>query len=296
MQFDQVLAELESGSDWNTPLNRFQWQFLELNMTTITSNGATHFWRCCREYLASKTDLAFVAELAAIEDRQNPQTLSMSAFYMRLLKSLVNRQGMPNSIGEITRLRNVLCNFSPKKVSSTYGWDWKSLFYAIKKEIQPSSRMDIDIPQNYWVIFSKGALDGATFLSGFTTTKALATEITQFANSESFSAGLPTVLALEIHGYGFPLACDFLKECGWSQYAKADVHTKKVLKHVGHSDGSDYDTFKAIQAIARHVKETPYAVDKHIWLIGSGNLYNKQHKFSTSREEFFRYLDHHPAE
>ena len=262
-------------------------------MASVTCNKATQVLQCCREYLASKTDLAFVAELAAIEDRKDPQTLSMSAFYLRLLKSLVNRRGMPNSIGEIERLRGVLCNFSPEKVADTYGVDWKLLFRTIKKEVKPSSRMDIDTPQNYWVVFSKGALDSATFLSGFASAKVLAAEITHFADSDSFSAGLPKVLALEIHGYGFPLACDFLKECGWTQYAKADVHTKKILEHVGFSDGSDYDTFKAIQAIARHVKATPYAVDKHIWLIGSGNLYNKHKTFPTSREEFFRFIDHH---
>ena len=262
-------------------------------MASVTCNKATQFWLSCREYLASKTDLAFVSELAAIEDRQDPQTLSMSDFYLRLLKSLVNRQGMANSIGEIERLRGILCDFSPEKVADTYGADWKLLFRAIKKGAKPPSRMLIDIPQNFWVVFSKGALDGATFLSGFASAKVLATEITHFADSASFSAGLPKVLALEIHGYGFPLACDFLKECGWTQYAKADVHTKKILEHVELSDGSDYDTFKAIQAIARHVKETPYAVDKHIWLIGSGDLYNRHETFPTSREEFFRFIGRH---
>ncbi|MGO9144930.1 MAG: hypothetical protein ACLQDF_01045 [Desulfomonilia bacterium] len=262
-------------------------------MASVTKKEAKRFWQSCREYLASKTDLAFVSELSVVQDRQDPHALSMSAFYLRLLKSLVNRQGMPNSIGEIEQLRDVLGNFSPKKVADTYGLDWKLLFRTIKKEVKPSSRMDIDIPQNYWVVFSRGALDSAAFLSSFTSAKEFAAGITHFADSESFRAGVPKVLALEIHGYGFPLACDFLKECGWTQYAKADVHTKKILERVGLSDGSDYDTFQAIQAIARHVKETPYAVDKHIWLIGSGNLYNRNKKLQTSREEFFSFLDRH---
>lgn len=260
-------------------------------MTSVTNKDAKLFWQCCREYLASKTDLEFISELAAIVDRQDPHTLSMPAFYLRLLKSLVNRQGMPNSIGDIELLREVLCNFSPKKVIDTYGGDWKLLFRTIKKEVKPSSRMEIDTPQNYWVVFSKGALDSAIFLSSFGSAKAFATEITVFSESKLFRAGLPKVLALEIHGYGFPLACDFLKECGWTQYAKADVHTKKILEHVRLSDGSDYNTFKAIQSIAHHIKETPYAVDKHIWLIGSGNLYNRHETFPTSREEFFLFFD-----
>jgi hypothetical protein len=38
------------------------------------------------------------------------------------------------------------------------------------------------------------------------------------------------------------------------------------------------------------VEETAYSVDKHIWLIGSGNLYNRAVKFDTSRDMFFAYL------
>ena len=36
-------------------------------MLPVTRNEAVQFWKCCREYLASKTDLRFVSELAAIE-------------------------------------------------------------------------------------------------------------------------------------------------------------------------------------------------------------------------------------
>lgn len=198
---------------------------------------------------------------------------------------------MPNSIGDIAKLRDVLCGFIPYKIIEAYNSDWKLLFNTIREKVKPPSRMNIDSPQNYWVVFSKGALDGATFLSAFSSAKSFADEISFLAASKIFIAGAPKVIELEIHGFGFPLACDFLMECGWTQYAKADVHTKKILEYVGLSDGSDYDTFQAIQAIARYVGETPYAVDKHIWLIGSGNLYNRNEIFQTSRDEFFSFHD-----
>jgi len=84
-------------------------------MPPVMRNEAMQFWQYCREYLALKTDLANVSELAAIEERQDPHTLSMPAFYLRLLKSLTNRQGMPNSIGDIERIRGVLCKLLSEK-------------------------------------------------------------------------------------------------------------------------------------------------------------------------------------
>lgn len=260
-------------------------------MPQITKAQAAQFWDWCLKYLKTKTDLKFVSALSSFEGSQNPKKSSMESFYMRFLESLKNRQGMPNSIGDLERLRVILFDFSPSKVNAEYGNDWKMLFSKVKTEVRPSSRMDIDVKQNYWVIFSKGALDSASFLSAFSTADELAKEFSHFAESETFCAGLPMLLASEIHGYGFPLACDFLKECGWTQYSKADVHTKKILQHLGLSDGTDYETFKAMQIIAKHVDQTPYAVDKHIWLIGSGDLYNQGQRLSTSREDFFRFIE-----
>jgi len=40
--------------------------------------------------------------------------------------------------------------------------------------------------------------------------------------------------------------------------------------------------------MAKDVGETPYAVDKALWLIGSGNLYLDEVEFETSRVQFIR--------
>jgi len=143
--------------------------------------------------------------------------------------------------------------------------------------------------QNYWVVFCKGSIDAADFLSKFTDGNEFVGSIQQFTNSEIFVAGLPKVLEMEITGLGFALACDFLKEAGWPQYAKADTHTKKLLEAVGFSNGSDYGTFKAMLQVAKHIDESPYRVDKVLWLMGSGRLYNKNLKIDTSRDDFLKY-------
>ena len=193
---------------------------------------------------------------------------------------------MQRSIGDIRRLSGILRNFSPSDVYAHYGLDWEFLFDEIKGKVKPQSRMNKGIPQNYWVIFAKGALDSAAFLSKFESGEQFAETVSLFVKSEILIAALPKLFEFEIHGLGFALACDFLKESGWPEYAKPDVHTKKVLLGAELSDGTDYGTFKAIRQIAKNVNETPYTVDKFVWLTGSGNLYNRREKFKTSREEF----------
>lgn len=256
-------------------------------MLEITKKQAESFWAICNRYLAQKVDMEAVREL--VSESANPRLTDLSEIYIRLLESMSNKQGMPKAIGNVRRLSPVLSAFSPADVHDRYGLDWEALFDEIKRKIKPQSRMNKSVPQNYWVVFSKGALDSAAFLSKFKSGEQFAETVSQFAKSEILVAAFPKLLEFEIHGLGFALACDFLKESGWSEYAKPDVHTKKILSGVGLADGTDYGTFKAILLIAKHIGEMPYTVDKYIWLAGSGNLYHRHEKFKTSREEFLKF-------
>lgn len=58
---------------------------------------------------------------------------SMNDVYLRMLKSLRNKQGMPNSIGNVEDLKPFLENFNTKRVLKKYGSGWKKLFIEIKK-------------------------------------------------------------------------------------------------------------------------------------------------------------------
>lgn len=87
------------------------------------------------------------------------------------------------------------------------------------------------------------------------------------------------MISYEISGMGFPLACDFLKELGFSEYGKPDVHLKDIFKALNLIDQNeksatklDYQTFKVIDRIAEENDTTAYSVDKIFWLIGSGNF------------------------
>lgn len=85
----------------------------------------------------------------------------------------------------------------------------------------------------------------------------------------------PYIISSEVYGIGYALACDFLKESGFLSFGKPDVHIKKILVGVGAVPPYATDTQMQIELyrIAKSVEKTPYAVDKILWLIGSGKFY-----------------------
>ena len=252
----------------------------------LDKRSASIIWGAARTYLDGHTEWAKVQRHLA--GQGNPPKKSMPAVYEQFLLSLQNRQGMMNSIGGTAHLKPAFFGFSPRRTHQAYGSDWRDLFRVIKAKCQPPSRMVISNPRSYWVHFCKGALDGAAWLAQFPRLRDFVELVDRFAENTWAAPGLPLMLATEVHGFGFALACDFLKESGWSQYAKADTHTTYILSSLGLSDWSGYATYKAMVRMAALLGETPYTVDKVLWLIGSGNLYDFEEHFETDKEEFVR--------
>jgi hypothetical protein len=96
------------------------------------------------------------------------------------------------------------------------------------------------------------------------------------------------LIGSEIHELGFALACDFLKECGYTKYAKPDRHIKYIFKglNIVNDKADDYQIFKAVVKFAKVINQEPYVVDKLFWLIGSGKFYLDEIKIKTNRKEF----------
>lgn len=88
-------------------------------------------------------------------------------------------------------------------------------------------------------------------------------------------AALPMILAAEIDGIGYPLACDFLKELGFINYGKPDVHIIDIFSGIGLCDSKSI----AISNSKNNYREGLILpkfllinVDKLFWLIGSGKF------------------------
>jgi hypothetical protein len=90
---------------------------------------------------------------------------------------------------------------------------------------------------------------------------------------------LPLLLAQEIEGFGFALACDFLNGLGYENFSKPDVHVKDIFGGLGlcAEGAGDYEVFRAVGRLARNAGVTPYNADKLFWLVGSGYFYDDPH-------------------
>lgn len=213
----------------------------------------------------------------------------ITELYRGLLEASQNRQGMPNAIGDVDALADYLYGFSPMEVLATYD-AWDDFFSTIEEsEYTPPGRMERDNSRGYWVQFSKSIMSGARFLNRFDDIEEFNGFVESFYSSEYTQYSLPLLLGEEIHGLQFALACDFLKENGYPEFAKPDVHLKDIFLGTGLSDSNDdFDIFIDIIRFADQIDERPYRVDKLFWLVGSGRFYLETPEVivPTDKQEF----------
>lgn len=235
-------------------------------------------------------------------EKSRPNTLK--GIFLKLLKAAQNAQRKSNVIGKslgqhgVERLGSVLGDFSPSFVKSKYQ-SWEQLFDTIKREIKPRGKMH-KTPRAIWPGYCQTILEGAKFLSYFASAGDFYRFVDPFARSpdERVNLALPLLIEKSIKGFGFALSCDFFRQLGYSQYAKPDVHINKILKGIGicYPDESDYEVTLALNRIARRAHVSPFAVDKALWLIGSGKFYKhkssigKNGQLPRMRDEFLAYV------
>ena len=212
---------------------------------------------------------------------------TMNDVYEQALSSLCNRQGMKenikferNSQGMFknkkfeerhNQLKEILFDFDPIKVKDKYEKSESLIDIFIEKF---SLNQKIKSQKNsQWVMFGKGAISAAIFLSDFHDKDQFDGFIKDFQRSKYTRKALPMLLDGEIEGFGFALACDFLKEAGYDGYPKPDGHLMDVFEESGLCERVDYEVFETIKEVAKTVGKTPYEVDKRIWLVCTGNFY-----------------------
>lgn len=230
-----------------------------------------------------------------VSEYQKPNNINK--IYKQFCASAQNRQ-MSNkvigqSIGGIEKLKTVLFDFNPKQVAKTYSkTDKEKLLKIIIKELKPKGEIR-KTNRSLWPQFCQSVIDSAHFLQEFEETKDFYKWADFFANDSRAKPALPLMISIEITGIGFPLACDFLKELGYVQYGKPDVHLKEIFKELNLIDPKekstikqDYQTLKLIDQIAKENNITPFEVDKIFWLIGSGNFYLSEINIGRNKKEF----------
>lgn len=209
-----------------------------------------------------------------------PQTINV--IYEQLLWSVqsggMDAKVVGGAIGGIDKLGQVLDGFDPTAVLARYGVAWEPLLDTIVEQLQPRGQIRRG-PRSIWPKYCRAVLSSAAFLTQFDDVVDFYRWADFFDHDDRSRLALPMLLEAEIDGLGFALACDFLKELGYLDFGKPDVHIRDIFVGLRLCPArvSDYALLKLMVRMARHVGRTPYAVDKLLWLIGSGHFYEDPH-------------------
>ena len=227
---------------------------------------------------------------------QSREPVDIPDLFRHLLESAQNTNMKPGVIGEsiggFNKLGNALYSFDPRKTLKKFEGSPNVLLDHIVKTLKPRGKIR-NMPRSIWPKYCKTILSAAVFFNQFTSGE----EFYEWANSlysnKRSMPALPLILAAEIEGIGYSLACDFLKELGFIEYGKPDVHVIEIFVGIGlcPPKPSPYQVQKVISQIAEASGVSSYNVDKLFWLIGSGKFYNhkqmgKDGRIGKMKEEF----------
>jgi hypothetical protein len=256
-----------------------------------------------------KTAIKFLSSFPAVTDvilnkhlksvHSKPKDLSI--VYFKICVSAQNKQMsskvIGGSINGLENLSKVLFDFDPVKVAEAYNKSEKDkLLDRIIESLNPHGQIR-RTSRSIWPQYCQSVIDAAHFLCSFKDVDDFYKWADFFAEDFRAKPALPLMISYEISGIGFPLACDFLKELGFSEYGKPDVHLKDIFKALGLIDQNeksvtklDYQTLKVIDRIAKENNTTAYSVDKVFWLIGSGTFYLSDLKIGSQKKTFIEQI------
>jgi hypothetical protein len=260
-------------------------------MSNLTTDGSRAeldraAYKLAKDYLTDSLSRLGVEDASEIIERylhfsaaDRPETIN--EIYVRMLESGQSGERkagvIGGAIGGVRKLEPVLCDFDPALVLEKYATE-REIFEDIMAQLKPRGSIN-QTARGLWPMYCRTILSGAKFLSQFASAKDFYDWVDFFDEDTRARPALPMLVAQEIYGIGFALACDFLKELGYENFSKPDVQIKAIFPPLGLCPfgASDYEVFKAIARVARSAGVTPYNVDKLFWLIGSGNFYNDAH-------------------
>jgi hypothetical protein len=255
-----------------------------------------------KEYLPKRNIPGVTPEL--IEKYLDPLSLkprpkSKPAIYRRILESAQNANMKASvvgkSIGGVKNLSSVLESFDPQVVLEKYSGDFERLLEEIVKQLNPKGEIR-RTSKSIWPQYCQTILSAANFLHQFKSASDFFDWVDFFDKDDRARASLPMLLSKEIHGFGFALSCNFLKEMGYINFPKPDVHLRDIFRALKlcPEKSDDYTLFKAIIRVAKHAGVSPYEADKAFWLLGSGYLHHDLHlgkkgRVGSCKKEFIKY-------
>jgi len=209
-----------------------------------------------------------------------------------LLGSLQNRQMQANVIGlssphRVGIYKEIFFDYDSNLILKTYKTD-AALFERFDSVFTIGNR---DSKNNSFRKYAKSVRSACLFMERFESADDFTEFAERFSYNELSSAALPLVIEKEIYGLGFPLACDWLKELGFSEYPKPDVHINEIFYAIGLSEKNDYSSYKAVIEMAKATGDTAFNVDRTFWLIASGRYFYHDKKVPSRKDEFINTIN-----
>jgi len=243
-----------------------------------------HLYGIAKEYLIDMLpDALSSSDLDKYFVGDNREATSLKDVFIQIIGSAQNYQGMPNVIKfaeRRDRIGKLLFQYDYSKVKNLSS---ELLYKQFRKTFKVTSA---DSKRNSWYKWSCSIVDAATFVDGFNDIKDFRDFVGRFDYNTETRIALPLLISTRIKGIGFALACDLLKELGFLNYPKPDVHMKDICEALGLSDRNDISVFEAIVKAADEGNTTPYELDKILWLICSGNFYLDGIKVNSHKRDF----------
>jgi len=234
-------------------------------------------YQLARDYLPAQNIEGVTASL--VEKYLNPLTLnpkptSKEGVYQRILESAQNanmKAGViRRAIGGVEKLSLVLEGFNPRAVMDKYVVDWEAILNDIVEKLEPRGEIR-RTPRSIWPHYCQTILSAANFVEQFSSASDFFGWVDFFDRDDRARASLPMLLSREIEGFGFALSCDFLKEMGYVNFTKPDVHLHDIFTSLRlcQEKADDYQLFKAVIRVANHAGVSPYNADKAFWLVAA---------------------------
>ena len=205
-------------------------------------------------------------------NRFNPKDLK--EVYRVFIRTAQNYQFMPNVIQFDNRentIAEILHDFDYKYVCILNPDD---LFDEFKSAFGIKS-------EKSWRLWSTAVVDSAKFMCSFKSIN----EFNEFVSKSNDLKTVPLLISRKIRGIGFALACNALKDIGYLDYVKPDVHLIDICDALGITGRDQIEVFDAMQQIAKDNNITSYKLDKVLWLVCSGYFYEDQIRVRGRKEE-----------
>lgn len=271
-------------------------------MTTLTNQ---QIFDEAKKYLLDFSGITekILDEQLAFPEYRKPK--NKNQLCKKMIEHAKNRDRMDKVIGDIDRMKKSLHDFNAEAILNDYQC-WEKIFDTLKidniipKNVTRDTTKDYKgndrKPRNLWVSFCKSIISITEFVKRFNTIDDFYYYIDQFiTNTPDTRISLPLILAEEIDGYGFALACDFIKEGISPLFVKPDRHIIDIFKGINKSDdnATNFQVFRDVVEFADSTKQTPYLIDKLFWLIGSGDFYLEKPRINikTDKHKFIEMIN-----